>query len=116
MAELTPYSVAVLRSGHPRKVFGASTVSNHTTGRAVDIWAVDGVPVIRQNNGITYEESSVARADRKQPAFRVTSTLLRKEQVGEIGSPWNLDPSGQPSFTDPVHQDHLHVAVSGDGR
>ena len=111
MADLFPYSVTVLRSGHPRKVFGASSTSNHTVGRAVDIWAVDGTPVVQQHAGITYSESDVVRADRKRPAFRATQTMLRTADLSEIGSPWNLDPSGQPSFTDPVHQDHLHVAV-----
>jgi hypothetical protein len=28
-----------------------------------------------------------------------------------VGSPWALDAYGGRSFTDAVHQDHLHVAV-----
>ena len=110
IADAFPFSVAVLRSGHPVNVFGSSTVSNHTRGLAVDIWAIDGTPVVRQNEGIVYDESAVPKADRARPAFNVTRDLLERYKVPELGSPWNLDPPNQQSFTDPVHQDHVHVA------
>lgn len=115
MATLFPFKVAVLRSGHPIEVFGAQSISNHTRGRAVDVWAIDGTPVVRQNAGITYDTSAIRAKDKRQPAFRMTSNLLNKQDVPELGSPWNLDPAGQPSFTDPVHQDHLHIGFSSKG-
>lgn len=32
-------------------------------------------------------------------------------EVSQIGAPWALDGYGGRSFTDVVHQDHLHVGV-----
>ena len=65
----------------------------------MDIWAVDGLPVVAQ---------------------RVTGSVVRglvqelmTLGVTEIGSPWDLDGPGGASFTNVVHQDHLHVAFDG---
>lgn len=41
-------SVTVLATGHPHNVFDSEFVSNHTAGRGVDIWAIDGIPVLDQ--------------------------------------------------------------------
>lgn len=86
-------SVTTLSSGHPEQVFGTDRVSNHTRGRAVDVWAVNGVPII---------------------SYRDTPELLRPlleaasaAGVSELGTPWQLELAG--SFTDVVHQDHLHL-------
>lgn len=93
-------SVTVLATGHPYNVFGADWVSNHTAGRGVDIWAVDGVPVIDQR--------SVG-----SPAYRLVEAALA-QGVTEVGSPWDLDGAGTgASFTNTVHQDHLHFAYDG---
>lgn len=88
-------AVTTLASGHPYNVFGIDKVSNHIVGRAVDIWAVDGVPVLEQR-------------DPAGPLFALVTQLLA-EGVTELGSPWDLgDPIGA-SFTNTVHQDHLHL-------
>lgn len=93
-------SVTVLASGHPHEVFGGTSVSNHTEGRGVDIWAVDGVPV-----------ASAHAVD--SPVYVLVQQLLA-EGVTELGSPWDLDGPGQgASFTNTVHQDHLHIAFDG---
>lgn len=87
--------VTVLATGHPREVFATGRLSNHTRGRAVDIWAVDGRPVVEQRDpgaGL----ATLARG-------------LLAEGVTELGGPWDLDGPGGASFTDIVHQDHLHV-------
>ena len=89
------YSVAVLASGHPYNVFATESVSNHTKGQAVDIWAFDGVPVLQQRG----EGSPLMELVRQQIAAGVT----------ELGSPWDLDGRGGASFSDIVHQDHLHL-------
>ena len=94
-AERVPYSVAVLKSGHPYEVFGATHPSAHTAGYAVDIYAVDGRDVVEQR-------------DTSSPAYRLASTLLA-EGLAQIGSPWILGPGAPTSFSDAVHQDHLHV-------
>lgn len=84
--------VVVLASGHPPSVFGRRAVSNHTRGRAVDIWAVDGAPVITQ----------------RDPAGPLPALVRRILAMGvtELGSPFAL---GRGSFSDTVHQDHLHL-------
>lgn len=40
--------VPVLRSGHSVTVFGTDRTFNHAVGRGVDIWALDGIPVIER--------------------------------------------------------------------
>lgn len=102
ISELFPFSVAVLKSGHPRNVFGTDLVSGHTHGRGCDIWKVGAKPVIHQH-------------DEGSDAYVFTSQLLKRLDVPELGSPWDLDGPpvpGQlrPSFTDVVHADHIHVA------
>ena len=92
-------SVTVLATGHPREVFETTSVSNHTEGRGVDIWAVDGVPVVAQRT-----DGSVIK--------EMVQEML-DAGVTEVGSPWDLDGLGGSSFTNVVHQDHLHVAFDG---
>lgn len=87
--------VTVLATGHPLNVFGSGHVSNHTEGRAVDIWGVDGRPVLEQR-------------DPAGPLATLGRSLLA-DGVTELGGPWDLDGPGGASFTNTVHQDHLHV-------
>lgn len=88
--------VVTLASGHPYNVFASQSVSNHTRGRAVDIWSVDGQAVLLQR-------------DPAGPLQALVTRLLAESGLTEVGSPWDLDPVGGPSFTDTVHQDHLHL-------
>jgi len=90
------YGVVTLANGHPVNVFGSASISNHTRGRAVDIWSVDGQPVVLQR-------------EVGGPLHALVSRLLAETPLTEVGSPWDLDPVGRPSFTDTVHQDHLHL-------
>lgn len=90
--------VVTLHSGHPPNVFGTERLSDHTRGLAVDIHLVDGVLVIDdRTDGST--------------TFRFVQWLYEQPEVRQIGSPWALDGHGGRSFTDIVHQDHIHVAV-----
>lgn len=98
IAERAEVGVITLRSGHPVNVFETDRVSHHTLGRAVDIHTVAGVEVVAQR-----EEGS--------PAHDLVRWLYEQPEVVSIGSPWALDGFGGRSFTDPVHQDHIHVAV-----
>lgn len=86
--------VTVLATGHPPNVFATARVSNHTVGRAVDVWAIDG-PVI----------------DQRQPdgALVALARTLLAGGVTELGGPWDLDGPGSTSFANTVHQDHLHL-------
>jgi len=89
LAQRWKLHVQVIRSGHPINVFATDRVSNHTRGRAVDIWSIDDVPVI--------DHSTSAWKSVMQAALQVS---------GEVGGPQRI---GAGSFTDHVHQDHVHV-------
>jgi hypothetical protein len=102
-ANIFPISIWVIQTGHSYYTAGGS-VSNHSSGRAVDIGSVGGEIVTPSNA----QAKELALALGRLPApLRPT----------EIGSPWVLD--GPEYFTDGDHQDHLHVgfddpAVAGD--
>jgi hypothetical protein len=92
--------VTVFASAHPRNVFASESVSNHTVGRAVDIWAVDGKEV-------------VAQREQGGPLYQLVQMLMTYG-ITELGSPWDLDGAGTgASFTNTVHLDHLHLAFDG---
>jgi len=99
LADQTPYEAAVLATGHPHYVFETDRVSHHTLGRAVDIIRIGDRLVVDDR-----AEESMSRA--------ITDWLYAHPDVAQVGSPWDLDvgDSGQ-SFTDEVHQDHIHLAV-----
>lgn len=96
IAKTRSLAITVFASGHPLNVFASASVSNHTEGRGVDIWAVDDDPV------------SQLRTDDRG----VRAVVLEAIKAGatEVGSPWDLDGSGGASFTNTVHEDHLHLA------
>lgn len=100
VAEASPVSVAVLQTGHPVNVFGTDRISNHTEGRAVDIWRVGGEPVV-----------TVGAA--AGPAAVALRSAFDDPRLAQAGSPEgsDLDGGGRRSFTDLVHKDHLHLAV-----
>jgi len=101
LAQEHTLGVTVLATGHPERVFGAASVSNHTVGRGVDVWSVDGQPVIAQR-------------DAGGPLQALVQQLVDSMATTELGSPWDLDGVGRgASFTNTVHQDHLHLAFDG---
>ena len=90
-----PISVSVLRTGHPANVWMTDRRSAHRLGRAADVYAVGARSVIRQRR-----PGSPAQA------------LARELVAGgaaQVGSPWDLPPGPPRTFTDRVHQDHLHL-------
>ena len=91
-------SVTVFASGHPTNVFATEHVSNHTEGRGVDIWAIDGRSVLSLRGAGVLED--------------LVEQVLAAG-VTEVGSPVDVDGHGGPSFTNTVHQDHLHLAYDG---
>lgn len=97
LSQLAPanrLSVTALSSGHSIEVFGTDRTSNHSRGRAVDVWAVDGRPI----NG------------RAEPgALLGLLEAASAAGIDEIGTPWPLGLPG--SFTDQVHLDHLHLGI-----
>ena len=98
IAERTPYSVIVLKTGHPYNVFGTDRVSNHTVGRAVDIHQLDSELVID-----SHETSS--------SIYALSEWLVSRLDIVEFGSPWLFDDAVAHNFTNEVHHDHLHVGA-----
>ncbi len=99
IADQTSYSVTVLATGHPENVFETDRQSDHTVGLAVDIERVGGSQVIDDR-------------DTDSATYRLVEWLYNHPGVRQVGSPWDLDDTARRSFTDPVHQDHLHIAVN----
>lgn len=93
LADRYDIGVAVLSAGHPLQVFGTVRASNHIAGRAVDVWSING-PVVAQ---------------RATGALRPLVSELLASGVTELGSPLDVDGAARASFTDLVHQDHLHL-------
>jgi hypothetical protein len=98
-AELVPFGVIVFDSGHPWNIFGTDRMSDHSRGIAVDVHRIGDRLVIddRAEDSLTH---------------RFVQWLFDQPDVARIGSPWALDGFGGRSFTDLLHQDHLHIAVS----
>lgn len=88
------FAVGVIDSGHPQNVWATDRQSAHSAGYAADIYAVEGRLVIDQRGVGT-------------PAYDLASTFAR--DTTQLGSPWVF---GAGSFTDAVHQDHLHYQRS----
>jgi hypothetical protein len=97
LSEEFELDVSVLKSGHPINVFGTTRRSNHTDGRAVDVWAIDNQPVIEQANQ--------ARVAGFMRAAAATGTW-------QVGGPINVDGDGTAFFADDTHQDHVHMGFT----
>ena len=90
--------VSVVKSGHPLYVFGTSRLSDHPRGHAVDVWAVDGHPVVDPANRPLVE--SVMRLGIALGAY-------------QVGGPVDLDGGGLQYFSDNTHHDHIHLGFHG---
>jgi hypothetical protein len=90
--------VSCIRTGHSWYVKGTGRVSNHTVWRAVDVDQVDGQPVSPSNAAALELARWIGRGG-------------AGVQPSEVGSPWAF--GRRPWFTDPGHQDHLHVGFAG---
>jgi hypothetical protein len=100
IADITPYGITVMATGHPYHVFGTDRVSHHTVGRAVDIHRVGSRQVI--------DDREIGST-----TAHLVQWLWENPDVIQVGSPWDIDGGPRRSFTDTVHQDHIHVAVIG---
>lgn len=101
LADVTPYGVTVLATGHPHNVFETDRQSHHTVGRAVDIHRIGDTLVIDD-----HEEGSAT--------MEIMRWMLNHPDVRQVGGPWDLDGKGSSrSFTNTVHLDHVHLAVNG---
>lgn len=91
LAESWSLDVSVFFSAHPTNVFATDRVSNHTRGLAVDLWALDGIPVI----------------DHARSPWREAMLAAAEAGATEVGGPQDL--GNRPFFSDQVHQDHVHI-------
>lgn len=94
-ADRRAIAISVLRTGHPPNVWATTRPSAHASGFAADLYAADGKPIIR-------------RRDSAATARRLATELLEAGAT-QVGSPFVLPPGGPRSFTDAVHQDHIHL-------
>ncbi len=98
LAARAPYSVVVLHTGHPHHVFGTPRLSNHTVGRAVDIYEVDSELVIDAH-------------DVTSSTYAVSEWVVSRRDIREFGSPWRFEDAVAHTFTNQVHHDHIHIGV-----
>ncbi|RUT30397.1 hypothetical protein EMQ25_13910 [Arsenicitalea aurantiaca] len=101
LADFAPYGVITLVTGHPWEIFGTDRQSDHSRGLALDVYRLSDRLVIedRASGSLTHE---------------AVRWLYSQPDIARIGSPWALDGFGGRSFTDALHQDHLHIAVIAD--
>ena len=90
--------VSIVHSAHPTNVFATDRLSDHTRKRAVDVWAVNGQPVVAP-------ATSTALVD----GFMRAAVDLGAYNVG---GPRQL--SGAAYFSDRTHSDHVHLGFNAD--
>lgn len=100
LSERWRIGVHVFYSAHPINVFPTDRPSAHAVGRAVDVWSLDGIPVV----------------DQDASPWRAFMEAALDTDASNIGGPAELQPAAS-FFTDRVHQDHVHLAFPrSDGR
>jgi hypothetical protein len=89
--------VSVVRSGHPKFVFGTDRLSDHPRGRAFDTWRIDGRMVV----------------DPATPRSLVTRYMEAAAAAGSynVGGPYLLGSAPQ-FFSDQTHHDHVHAGFA----
>lgn len=98
IADRGSYSVVVLQTGHSYNVFGTERVSNHSVGRAVDIYEFESELVI---------DSHATSSD----FYGLSEWIVSRYDIREFGSPWRFPDAVAHTFTNEVHHDHLHIGV-----
>ncbi len=89
--------VSVVRSGHPRHVFGTARLSDHPRGRAFDTWRIDDQMVV----------------DARTPRRLVVGFMEAAAGAGSynVGGPYLIGSAPQ-YFSDQTHHDHVHAGFS----
>jgi len=75
-------------------------LSNHSRGRAIDIYLLGDQRVIDSH-------------DRASLAYEIATWGAKNPLVYELGSPWSIGGATANSFTNTVHHDHIHIGVRG---
>ena len=100
LADRTPYSVVVLRTGHSYNVFETNRVSRHSVGKAVDIYMLGS-------------DLMVDSHDLSSDSYALSEWLVMRDDIKEFGSPWRFPDAVVHTFTNEVHHDHAHIGVYG---
>ena len=98
IADRTAYSVVVLKTGHSYNVFGTDRVSNHSVGRAVDIYKLESELVV--DSHATFSKF-----------YELSAWIVSRYDIREFGSPWRFPDAVAHTFTNEVHHDHLHIGL-----
>ncbi|HEV7276626.1 MAG TPA: hypothetical protein VGN80_10090 [Devosiaceae bacterium] len=98
LADRTTIGVVALSAGHSWEIYGTPRQSDHSRGLAVDIY--------RLGDRLVIDDRAKGSA-----THSLVTWLYGQPEVARMGSPWALDGFGGRSFTDPLHQDHLHIAI-----
>jgi hypothetical protein len=87
--------VSVIRSGHPRFVFGTTRLSDHPRGRAFDTWRINGHAVV----------------DSRTSRSLVVDYMGAAASAGSynVGGPYLLSGRANQFFSDTTHHDHVHA-------
>jgi hypothetical protein len=95
LARYYSIGVSVIRSGHPKYVFGTNRLSDHPRGRAFDTWRISGHAVV----------------DPATPKKLITDYMEAAAAAGSynVGGPYQLAGSGNQFFSDATHHDHVHT-------
>jgi len=93
------FGIVTFSTGHPWEVFGTSRQSDHSRGLAMDLYRLGDDLVIDQH----------ARGSR---VYEFAQWVYAQPELRQIGSPWRFGEGGGRSFTDALHQDHVHIAVA----
>ncbi len=96
LASAHTLAISVVESGHPLAVFGTDRPSDHPKGRAIDIWQIDGRPVVDPATYPLVEE--VMRSAVALGAY-------------QAGGPVQLTPTST-FFSDDTHHDHVHLGFA----
>ena len=102
MADRNSFKVVVLSTGHAYNVFGTNRVSNHSVGRAVDIYAIG------TDAG---DELVIDSHDPSSVLYELSEWIVSRYDIREYGSPWKFPDGVAHTFTNQVHHDHVHVGV-----
>ena len=92
-----PIGVSVVRTGHPRYVFGTDRRSDHPLGRAFDTWRIAGHAVVRPST----------------PPSLVRDYMEALASAGSYNVGGPVLPGAPPQyFSDRTHHDHVHAGFA----
>lgn len=98
VADQHAVGVSVFSTGHPWEVFATDRQSNHSRGRAVDVYSLDGLRI----------------DDPQLPRSTVEAFMRAAGAAGatEVGGPIDPNDAARGYFSDALHADHVHIGLT----